>query len=153
MDNMAEWIEHLKHPLTLAGFGLFVLAAFLKPVLSNGDKLSGRASERLIKRSVNFVFILALLVIVGGFALSWRSKGTATGIVEQHTSGPKSPAIQGDNVEINYGGAPSSQTKQTKTDAGAAQKQETSAQVTQTTEGDKSPAINSSGNVRIHYEE
>ena len=133
MDNTTEWIEHLKHPLVLAGFGLFVIAMLLKPVFSNSHKkLSGRATERLMSKSINYVFILALLVIVAGFVLSLKSKVT-TNLATPQKSNITEPT--------------------TKVDLDPAKRQKTPIQVKQITKGDKSPAIISLDKVEINYAE
>ncbi len=78
MNNVKDWIEHLQHPLVLAGFGLFIFAVLLRPLFLNNRTLSGAASERLLRRGINFVFLLALLAMIGGMALSWQAKPTAS---------------------------------------------------------------------------
>ena len=73
MNSMNTWIEHLNHPLVLAGFGLFLFALLLRPLFLNNKKLTGTATERLLSKGMILVFILALLAIIGGIALSWKS--------------------------------------------------------------------------------
>ncbi|MGR0480532.1 MAG: hypothetical protein ACTFAL_03780 [Candidatus Electronema sp. V4] len=75
--NVDKWIEALQHPLVLAGFGLFLFAALIKPLFLNNKKLSGTAMERLLHKGMNFAFALALLAIAGGLLLSWKSGGKA----------------------------------------------------------------------------
>uniref|UniRef100_UPI0040577129 caspase family protein n=1 Tax=Candidatus Electronema sp. TaxID=2698783 RepID=UPI0040577129 len=75
--NVDKWIEALQHPLVLAGFGLFLFAALIKPLFLNNKKLSGTAMERLLHKGMNFAFALALLAIAGGLLLSWKSSGKA----------------------------------------------------------------------------
>lgn len=75
--NVDKWIEALQHPLVLAGFGLFLFAALIKPLFLNNEKLSGTAMERLLHKGMNFAFALALLAIAGGLLLSWKSNGKA----------------------------------------------------------------------------
>ncbi len=87
MNNVNNWIEHLQHPLVLAGFGLFVFAVLLKPLFLSNKKLSGAASERLLRRGINFIFILALLAVISGFALSWKATPAAL------TGGGKKQAV------------------------------------------------------------
>ena len=70
--NVDKWIEALQHPLVLAGFGLFLFAALIKPLFLNNEKLSGTAMERLLHKGMNFAFALALLAIAGGLLLSWK---------------------------------------------------------------------------------
>ena len=70
--NVDKWIEALQHPLVLAGFGLFLFAALIKPLFLNNKKLSGTTMERLLHKGMNFAFALALLAIAGGLLLSWK---------------------------------------------------------------------------------
>ena len=129
--NVDKWIEALQHPLVLAGFGLFLFAALIKPLFLNNEKLSGTAMERLLHKGMNFAFALALLAIAGGLLLSWKpnaaggeinfililavlaaavslllnwkSNSSAKDIVKSLT-GDQSPAIEaGGNVTVNYG--------------------------------------------------
>lgn len=83
MIHADKWIESLQHPLVLAGFGLFIFAALIKPLFFNNKKLSGTAMERLLLRGINFAFILALLVIAVGLVLSWRSDDKAVADAEK----------------------------------------------------------------------
>ncbi len=164
---MTEWIEHLKHPMVLAGFGLFVFAMVLKPILSSfSDQLSETAIERLIHKSITYVFILALVVIAGGIVLSFNpfepdpetkslqdntAKTTNANSIEQHTSGDKSPAITGKDVQLNYAGVLSSQKKTKQSNIESPTKQIQPVQIHQTTQGNQSAAIHSSGDVSINY--
>lgn len=167
MENTTEWIEHLKHPMVLAGFALFIFAMLLKPIFSRfSDQLSETAIERLLHKSITYVFILALVVIAGGIVLSFdpfeseskantsqnsATKSTNANTVEQHTSGDKSPAITGKDVQLNYGGVLASQKKSKQPIAEAATKPTPPLQVHQTTQGNQSAAIHSSGDVSINY--
>lgn len=74
MNTMQEWIAHLQNPLVLAGFGLFIFAALLRPLFMRSGKLTGKEAVPLLNKAVNFIFILAVLAIVGGLALSWKEK-------------------------------------------------------------------------------
>jgi len=167
MENIVEWIEHLKHPLVLAGFGLFILAMLLKPIFTNNqNKLSGPAYERLMSKAITFVFILAFLVVVVGFVVSLKSeelenmvntqqnntpKTTVAKTIEQNTLGEKSPAIIGHEVQINYGNTYSPQKLKIKPNTVITPKQIEPVQIKQTTARNKSPAIHSSGDVSINY--
>ena len=75
--NVDKWITALQHPLVLAGFGLFIFAALIKPLFLNNKKLTGTATERLLVRGMNFAFALALLAIAGGLLLSWKPESKA----------------------------------------------------------------------------
>ncbi len=175
MNSMNTWIEHLHHPLVFAGFGLFIFALLLRPLFLNNSKLTGTATERLLHRGMILAFILALLAIIGGISLNWKTGGqstasaektqpvaqqnsgnkTANATVEQATKGTKSPAINsGKDVRINYGPAPTKPEKIADTPQDQPEKiQAEPAQVKQTTQGEQSPAINTQGNVEINYGE
>jgi len=71
---MMTWIEHLKSPWVLAGFGVFILWLVLKYLLfSEAKNLPPEATERLISRGMYYLFILAVLLIVVGFIRSWQT--------------------------------------------------------------------------------
>ena len=156
MDNTAAWIEHLKHPLVLAGFGLFIIALLLKPIFSNShNQLSGRATERLMSKAINLIFVLALLVIIAGFVLSLKPDSvvkipkSVQKTVEQNVSGSGSNTINaGGSVMINNGGVLSSKEKQNKSDANKTPDMPSS--VKQTVTGDNANAINAAGDVSIN---
>jgi hypothetical protein len=166
MNEVSVWIEHLRHPLVLAGFGLFVFALIIKPLFLSSKQLNGTAVERLLHKAMILLFILAAMAVAGGLALNWKDANagkevaqqnsggkTAAATVEQVTGGDKSPVINsGENARINYGGAASGAKKPAKkADARAQEQQPAPAQVKQETKGEKSPAINSKGNVEINY--
>lgn len=166
MNEVSVWIEHLRHPLVLAGFGLFVFALIIKPLFLSSKKLNGTAVERLLHKGMILLFILAAMAIAGGLALSWKNasagKDTAqqdpsgkagVATVKQVTQGEKSPAINsGNDVRVNYDGAASGQKKAEKKPAAAAQKpQAAPAQAEQSTQGAQSPAVNAQGDVEINY--
>ena len=113
MDNLGDWLEHLKHPMVLAGFVLFVLVGLLKMFM--GSKDLSATNERILHKGMNFVFILGVLIIVGGFAYSIMrdpaSPPTATanaGNAPVNTTGAQSPVITGSqgDVNINFGAPP-----------------------------------------------
>ena len=72
MNSMSVWIEHLHHPLVLAGFGLFLFALIIKPLFLNNSKLTGTATERLLHRAMILLFLLAAMAVAGGIALNWK---------------------------------------------------------------------------------
>lgn len=65
-----EWLKYLENPLALTGLGFFLFASALKPILSNSNTLTKAATTQLINKALNYLFILALLLIIGGV---WRS--------------------------------------------------------------------------------
>lgn len=82
MNEISIWIEHLRHPLVLVGFGLFVFALIIKPLFLNNQKLSGTAVERLLHKAMILLFILAAMAVAGGIALSWKATPAAeSGII------------------------------------------------------------------------
>ncbi len=93
MENAAAsfdptpWVEHLENPLVLFGFALFVMAGLLK--LFRSDKLSGKGTEKLMDKGLSYAFVIALLVIILGFALSLLDKAPKT-TVKQESAGIQS---------------------------------------------------------------
>lgn len=75
MADVTPWIEHLSNPLVLVGFAVFTLAGLVK--LFKSEKLSGKATEGLFHKGLNFVFVLGLLIVIGGFASSFMQMQTA----------------------------------------------------------------------------
>ncbi|MDD5391995.1 MAG: hypothetical protein PHE17_03145 [Thiothrix sp.] len=113
MDNLGSWIEHLKHPMVLAGFVLFVLVGLLKVFMGNNEL--SEANERLLHKGMNFVFVLGVLIIVGGFAYSIVQAPAATPSVAGSTTtsapvttGNQSPVVNGSqgDVNMNFGSPP-----------------------------------------------
>lgn len=173
MNSVNNWIEHLHHPLVFAGFGLFLLALLLRPLFLNNKKISGAGMERLLRRGINFVFVLALLAIIGGIALNWKAEeqdkvvankpqpvvhqssggNIATSTIEQATQGIQSPAVNSrKNVRINYGPV-STEPKQPNDipQIHSEKPQAESAQIEQATKGKQSPTVNTQGDVEINY--
>ncbi|WP_417914681.1 tetratricopeptide repeat protein [Candidatus Electronema sp. JM] len=77
MNEISVWIEHLRHPLVLAGFGLFIFALIIKPLFLNSKKLNGTAVERLLHKAMLLLFVLAAMAVAGGLALSWKATPSA----------------------------------------------------------------------------
>jgi hypothetical protein len=159
VNEISIWIEHLRHPLVLVGFGLFVFALIIKPLFLNNQKLSGTAVERLLHKAMILLFILAAMAVAGGIALGWRNGGAADkeaaaiANVEQATQGAQSPAINsGKDARINYGGAAAAPKKAAKENTAGTEKQKVApVQVKQETRGAQSPAVNAKGDVEINY--
>jgi hypothetical protein len=156
MENIADWIEHLKHPLVLAGFGLLILSVLLKPIFSNSHhKLSGRATERLMSKAINLVFVLALLVIIAGFVLSLKPDSPATETTQQpatiqNVSGKNTTAIHaGGDVMMNKGDGVLSREKK-QTNPAPNKKPPSPSAVNQTVTGDHATAINAGGDVHVN---
>ncbi|MCX7069333.1 MAG: hypothetical protein NTW85_16825 [Methylococcales bacterium] len=65
---MNTWIEHLNSPLVLIAFMLFVVAGVIKFMLkTNIIPVNQANSAKLLNKSLNYVFILALIAMVFGF--------------------------------------------------------------------------------------
>ena len=158
--NMDVWIAHLKHPMVLAGFALFVLVILLKPVFSNShNKLSGRGTERLMSKALNYIFIIAILVIAIGFVLSLNKEGALSDFskqpanrVEQTASGEGATAIQaGRDATINQGGTVSKTTRQANASVGSKEKQQNlPTTIIQKATGKDSTAISAGGDVNVN---
>jgi hypothetical protein len=84
--NADNWIAHLQHPLVLAGFGLFVFALVIRPLFSSSSKLSSAATERILHRGMILLFILAIIAILAGVMLSWKTKDSINPPPEFHPS-------------------------------------------------------------------
>jgi len=152
MGKTEQWIEHLQHPLVLVGFALFIVASvvyLLKPA-----KLSGAATERLFGRGLGYIFILSLFVITAGTYINLSDK--TDNPENQHTtyiqqsSGNESPVVNSDSntnisddVNAERNEKPFASTPKTATIPLQATEQNT--------RGDKSPVINSQGDVTINY--
>ena len=72
MSDVTPWIEHLSNPLALVGFAVFTLAGLVK--LFKSEKLNGKETAGLFHKGLNFVFVLGLLIVIGGFANSFTEK-------------------------------------------------------------------------------
>ncbi|MGB3917600.1 MAG: hypothetical protein WBL07_09185 [Thiothrix litoralis] len=106
MADITPWIEHLSNPLVLVGFAVFTLAGLVK--LFKPEKLSGKATEGLFHKGLNFVFVLGLLIVVLGFAKSFMqiqtadtTKSAAAPTNTQTISGNTGTAIMGGG-DVNY---------------------------------------------------
>jgi hypothetical protein len=77
MNNISIWIKHLRHPLVLAGFALFVFALIVKPLFLNITNLSGAEAEQLLRLAMLLLFILAATAVAGGIALNWQNDSAA----------------------------------------------------------------------------
>lgn len=153
MENTTNWIEHLQNPLVLIGFVLFLFAGLFK--LIKTEKITGKASAALFNKGMNYLFILAIVIVIAGFALSFyqthteqQTTQTPPQTTEISTKGKQSPAVQsGEDVNINYGGTLSEQSKQTPKQEKTAPQPPTDVK----TEGEQSPAVSSGGDVNINY--
>ena len=70
--GISKWIRHLRHPLVLVGFCLFLFFGLLREFLSS-DKLSTVVAEEsaiILNKLIDYAFVLALITIPLGFILS-----------------------------------------------------------------------------------
>lgn len=72
MQDLTPWIQHIRHPLVLAGFALALIAGLAKRL--DLGKASGKAKAELFGKIVNRVFALALLAILLGLGQSLLPK-------------------------------------------------------------------------------
>jgi uncharacterized membrane protein len=98
MSDVTPWIEHLSNPLVLVGFAVFTLAGLVK--LFKPEKLNGKETAGLFHKGLNFVFVLGLLIVIGGFANSFMQQQAATpqSAIIQHSEGKQSPNSVGTGV-------------------------------------------------------
>jgi len=68
MTGFDAWIEYLKEPLVLVGFGLLVFASVVTLIMKQRHVISDNA-----RLAVKMLYSLALVVIVGGFWLAGQS--------------------------------------------------------------------------------
>ena len=94
MSDVTPWIDHLNNPLVLIGFTVFTLAGLVK--LFNPEKLNGKATAGLFHKGLNFVFVLGLLIVIGGFAKSFMQYPQSA--IIQHSEGKQSPNSVGTGV-------------------------------------------------------
>ena len=117
MSDVTPWIEHLSNPLVLVGFAVFTLAGLVK--LFKPEKLNGKETAGLFHKGLNFVFVLGLLIVIGGFANSFVEKWQT---VEAAKPIPTPPAVKqsitnsrgvngqaGRDINLNQGGGTLSQ--------------------------------------------
>ncbi|MGX9728236.1 MAG: hypothetical protein ACTFAK_13245 [Candidatus Electronema sp. VV] len=162
MNSLKEWIKHLQHPLVFAGFALFVMLEIFQMFFrdSLAARLSGTALETLLDKGMTFAFVLALVSVIGGIALSFRKGGD-----EQHdsgasksgdclsTKGRESPAVKaGGNVTMSYGGAACGRKKALRQMPRTRRAMSRATADCLKTEGERSPAFKAEGDVEIKYE-
>ena len=132
MEKFSPWIEHIQHPLVLAGFALMAFAGLAK--LIDISKLSGKDSGRLYGKIINGAFVLALLIVLLGLGQSLIPKPAEQ--ANRNTDGTAINA-QGD---VRLGGS-NAANKATATPPKP---------VNQTNEGTQGTAINSGGDVQLN---
>ena len=72
MNQYSQWIKYLNEPLVLIGFTTMLLITLFKTILKKGVvKLSKRGVERMIHKILLYGFILALIIVMIGFGLSY----------------------------------------------------------------------------------
>ncbi len=165
MQHLSSWAEHLNDPLVLAGFVVMLFAGVVHALLKTKVlRLSKNSSEQLIKKSLLYVFILSIVVILLEFVFAFKKDGRHDGKGEtfiQKTKGEQSPAVitegKDSSVNITYG-SPSKEEKEgrTKTKGSDEGKDDAASQsshhIEQKTEGNQSPAVVSGSEVNITFE-
>jgi hypothetical protein len=80
MPEFSKIAPHLANPLILVGFALFVLFGLYRALLRSGVlvPVSRDASKGVVRLILHYGFIVAALIILGGFALAfWRARSAA----------------------------------------------------------------------------
>jgi tetratricopeptide (TPR) repeat protein len=85
VSGFAEIAPYLTNPLVLAGFGLLLFFGLLHALLKSKvmPTVTQRTGGRAVLRGINYGFIVALVVIVLGFALAWWQTERATVDVDE----------------------------------------------------------------------
>lgn len=121
-SNLSPWIPYLKEPLVLIGFVLMLLFGVIERLVTKGTlRISKKSLERLLRQCLLYAFVLAFVITIFGFMLSFNEvvqkrniqtspevpHGTHTAVfsnkdsnIEQHTEGNQSPAIIS-NSDVN----------------------------------------------------
>lgn len=159
MQDFSSWAEHLQHPLVLIGFVVMLFAGIVHALLKGKEGYS----EGLIKKSLLYIFVLSIIVIVLGFVIAYK-KGLQHAEVGkkiiQKSKGGQSPTIvtegKDSQVNITYGDPSKEEGDKSKTAGNDEEKEEADAQssrhIEQKTEGTQSPAVVSDGDVTIKFE-
>ena len=85
MSGFAEIAPYLTNPLVLAGFGLFLFFVLLRSLLRSKvmPTVTQRTGGQALLRAINYGFVVALVVIVLGFAFAWRQTELGTVDVDE----------------------------------------------------------------------
>jgi hypothetical protein len=84
-ERVFEIAPYLSNPLVLAGFGLFLFFGLLRALLKSKvmPTVTQRTGGRALLRAINYGFVVALVVIVLGFAFAWRQTELGTVDVDE----------------------------------------------------------------------
>ena len=128
MNNLKYWTEQLQHPLVLTGFAFLLIAIIFRVI--------GKREHSNLRK---YIFLLALLVMLAVIIFSWNS------------TNPSTPILLG-FIQFIAGAAlnwpattPTAQPEQN------APSTITGASIVQNTQGEKSPTINTKGDVEINF--
>lgn len=103
IGEFSKIAPYLTNPLVLIGFAVWLVFGIHKALIKSGilTSVSKTESGRIVRRLLNYGFIVALLLILFGFGLvRWSTHQQRTG--NATTSGPQSPAVTGDGNQFNY---------------------------------------------------
>ena len=138
---METWIENLNNPFVLIGFMTFIFTGSIKLLLKNNIiKFNQTNSAKLLNKSLNFSFILALAGMLSGF---FSQKEVLQIIDNKNKLEIKTIKLQA-NIKQNTKGDNSAATIE-KIDL-------TDKNIDQNTEGKDSPAIISGDDVVVKSE-
>jgi tetratricopeptide (TPR) repeat protein len=73
MQGFAEYARYLQHPLTLIGFAVFVVFGIHRALIRSGiiPPLTARSGSKVVHALLRYGFVIALAIIVLGFALEF----------------------------------------------------------------------------------
>jgi len=130
--NVNSWIEYLGDPLVLVGFGLFVFASAVTIVIKQRSAASSNA-----KVGIGMLFSLALIVVAGGI---WLASNSRVEPSQQLAGNQKGKVEEKSNL------SPKPEIITTFSPAG-----KKNSNIIQQTQGNQSPAIQSTGDVNITF--
>jgi len=99
LGAFAKIAPYLSHPLTLVGFVLLLFFGVHRGLVKSGiiPPVARTHAPQIVKMLLTYGFVVALVVIGGGFALqayqSYMAADAGPDVIEQQTSGTGSPAV------------------------------------------------------------
>ena len=109
LSAFANLAPYLTHPLTLAGFVLFLFFGIHRLLIKNKviPPIPKTEAPKILKLFLSYGFVIAILIIVAGFGLqAYQSSLDAAGdqsggTTTQETHGDSSPAVSGTKGDVS----------------------------------------------------
>jgi hypothetical protein len=109
LSAFAKIAPHLTHPLTLAGFVLFLFFGIHRLLIKNKviPPIPKTEAPKIVRLFLSYGFVIAILAIVAGFGLqayqtSLEAARDQTGATTtQETHGDSSPAVSGTKGDVS----------------------------------------------------